>query len=300
MKSIEILVGISNSGKSTFAHQEWLKDPESTLIVNRDKIRELLFSYSEQSISEYYHRDDVYKLEKEVTKYENLLIKEGLNDDKRVIVDATHLALKYLKRFEFFNVPTTLKTFSIPLKDALERNSARNRSVDKNIIEKQWNRFNSLISVLEKEPLTFQTSKIELDAELPDCIIFDIDGTLAHMKDRSPYDWRRVDEDIVDRGVKNACRSAIDSDNYLVICTGRDAVCYNETQKWLEEHHIKYDSILMRPENDNRPDWIVKEEMWRVIAKNHNIVAIYDDREQVVQRARSLGLKVFQVEYNNF
>ena len=48
-----------------------------------------------------------------------------------------------------------------------------------------------------------------------------------------------------------------------------------------------------------RPDWVVKEEMWKNISKQYNIIAMYDDRLQVVRRARALGLKVFNVEYNN-
>ena len=49
-----------------------------------------------------------------------------------------------------------------------------------------------------------------------------------------------------------------------------------------------------------RPDWVIKEEMWRDLATRYNIVGMFDDRLQVVRRARALGLKVFNVEYNNF
>ena len=41
-------------------------------------------------------------------------------------------------------------------------------------------------------------------------------------------------------------------------------------------------------------------EVWEDIATRYNIVFIVDDRCQVVDYARSLGLKVFQVEYGNF
>ena len=56
---------------------------------------------------------------------------------------------------------------------------------------------------------------------------------------------------------------------------------------------------MIRNEKDMRPDWVVKEEMWKNISKQYNIIAMYDDRLQVVRRARALGLKVFNVEYNN-
>lgn len=65
--------------------------PQEYALVNRDKIRELLFGYTEETISEYYNRPDLSKLEKQVTIYEDTLIHEGLNLDKTVVVDATHL-----------------------------------------------------------------------------------------------------------------------------------------------------------------------------------------------------------------
>ncbi len=58
--------------------------------------------------------------------------------------------------------------------------------------------------------------------------------------------------------------------------------------------------MYIRPEGDQRPDWVVKEEMWRQITKDYHIRGMFDDRLQVVRRARALGLKVFNVEYNNF
>lgn len=64
MSKIILTIGISGSGKSTWAHTQWKKDPLNTIIVNRDKIRELLFGYTEISVSSLYSRKDLRKLEK--------------------------------------------------------------------------------------------------------------------------------------------------------------------------------------------------------------------------------------------
>ena len=40
--------------------------------------------------------------------------------------------------------------------------------------------------------------------------------------------------------------------------------------------------------------------MWRDISKSYNIELIYEDRNQVVRRARALDLKVAQVKYGNY
>jgi len=44
----------------------------------------------------------------------------------------------------------------------------------------------------------------------------------------------------------------------------------------------------------------VKEEMWRKIIETNYIVSMYDDRNQVVNHARSLGFTVCQVADGNF
>lgn len=299
---IKITIGVANSGKSTWAHQEWNKDPENTIIINRDKIRELLFSYTERSVYDYYKRSDFNKLEKRVTKYEDTLIYEALSNNKKVIVDATHLKKEYITRFEYWNVSLELVWFDITLKEALTRNISRDRKVSEDIIKKQYNRYVDLrknFSSYSFNPKSFKQNK-----NLPPCIIYDIDGTISKMKGRSPYDWDKVDEDFVISNVVTTIDWLADlsilNRPKVILCTGRDGKALDKTKQWLLSNSIYADKLYIRTEGDNRPDWIVKEEMWEEIASENYIVGMYDDRLQVVRRARALGLKVFNVEYNNF
>ena len=86
----------------------------------------------------------------------------------------------------------------------------------------------------------------------------------------------------------------------LIICTGRSVESSKSTLEWLFKHNISFARIYFRNKNDYRPDWVVKEEMWRDISKSYNIELIYEDRNQVVRRARALDLKVAQVKYGNY
>lgn len=298
--SLILLCGISNSGKSTFAATTVQDNPERYTRVNRDKIRELLYGYTEENVSEYYYRNDLNKLEKEVTKIEDTLIYEGLEAGKTVIVDATHLSKKYLERFKYWNVPVEIKVFDILLKEALIRNSDRNRKVEPKVIIKQYNKFVNLRENLDIDftPVT----DINTDRTLPDCIVFDIDGCLADNQGlRSPFDWSKVEEDI-------PIKSVVDTFNIysgikpLFICSGRDEVCREGTTRWLTNYLDLMGDIklLMRDKGDFRPDWIVKQEMAREINKTHYIEAWYDDRMQVTRHLRALGIKVFNVSHNNF
>jgi predicted kinase len=302
MNKIIVLIGCSNSGKSTWAHKQWEKNPQSTVIINRDKIRELLFSYTEDNVSEYYSRPDLSKLEKQVTKYEDTLINEALCEGKTVIVDATHLDVKYITRYEYWNKEIELVWFDVTLKEALTRNMSRRRQVDEAIITKQYVKYVNLRKELTS--YSFSPKIIKNNRNLPPCVIYDVDGTIAKMTDRSPYDWSRVGEDLM---IDSVCATIdwigdlkLEYRPKVIICTGRDGEALEDTERWLIQNNIYYDEIFIRAKGDMRADWIVKQEMWESISKDNYIIGMYDDRLQVCRRARNLGLKVFNVEYNNF
>jgi predicted kinase len=304
-KKLIITVGCSGSGKSTWTHREWLKNPNNIVIVNRDKIRELLFGYTETNVNEYYQRKDLNKLEKQVTKYEDTLINEGLCENKTVIVDATHLQEKYIKRFEYWNVLTEIIWFHIELEHVLILNKQRVRQVDEQIIKKQHFQFLQIYEKLKN--YKFSKTQIFNDFTKPNCWIFDIDGTLAHANGRNPYNETNVFNDLVDYSLVEIFRSlsSINIQNIeepLFFCSGRSEKCRKDTEKWLNYHiqDIVPYKLFMRKENDNRPDYVVKKEMYGEITKTNYIAGIFDDRLQVVRYARSLGLKVLNVEYNNF
>lgn len=301
MGKITITIGISGSGKSTWAHNQWKNDSLNIVLVNRDKIRELLFGYTEATIDLYYVDPNISKLEKQVTKYEDVLIHEALNEGKHVIVDATHLKKSYINRYKFWNVLVQIKVFDITIDEAVKRDSLRERKVGVDIIRKQYNDFSSL-ELNPNDLFIYPLEKITQDKNLSPVYLLDIDGTIAHINGkRSPYDWKSVGLDDLDTTLAPVIDAINKSENYkVIIVSGRDGICKAETIKWLSDHLVKYEEFHMRNENDMRPDWQIKEEIWRELAKKYNILALFDDRLQVVRRARALGLKVFNVEYNNF
>jgi len=150
-----LLCGMSNSGKSTYCSSTIHSNPNTHVRVNRDKIREMLFSYTEKDIYNYYHRTDIRSLEEMVTEVENKLIKHFLNFGKNVIVDATHLKAKYLNRFHMFDCEKEILMFDISLEEAKERNSKRERRVDEAILFKQYDDYQNIKIFLTKNNLKF-------------------------------------------------------------------------------------------------------------------------------------------------
>lgn len=114
--------------------------------------------------------------------------------------------------------------------------------------------------------------------------MFDIDGTLAVMSDRNPFDWKKVGNDSVDMFIAQMLMGYEDLNYRIVIMSGRDSVCRDETEKWLYKNRIPYDDLFMRAEKDYRKDSIVKEELfYNHVAPKYNVVAVVDDRPQVVR-----------------
>lgn len=135
-------------------------------------------------------------------------------------------------------------------------------------------------------------------------IIFDIDGTLATRDispgGRGPFDWDRVGEDTVNEPVMFIAKmlafaATVAGDISIVFFSGRDEQAKYPTEEWLEEHFRYSYHLMMRAEGDNRPDFVVKKEMLDRARMVYDIVAVFDDRNQVVDMWRSEGVTCMQV-----
>jgi predicted kinase len=306
---IKVLVGISGLGKSTYAQDI---STDNSIVISRDKLREMLFSYNESNIKDYYSRPDFGKCEQLVTKHLEELIHYNLSKNRDVILDATHLKLKYInqikKKFyytdiEFIDVAKEQGCFDIRhLQDlCIERDSQRTRQVGQVVITQQIRDYQQLLRDFDFKPYFANIEPILQDKSLPKAVIFDIDGTLALKGDRSPYNWGRVDEDDLNEWVVNLYKTVEKQGDYsLIICTGRDGICENITKGWLYINDFSYDEFHIRSEGNTEPDYVIKERMWRDIASRYYIECMFDDRNQVVDHARRLGLNVAQVNYGDF
>lgn len=299
-RKIILTIGCSGSGKSIWAAQTVQHNPERYVRINRDDVRNLLFGYNDKTINEYYHRIDIKQRERQVSRYIDTLIYDSLELDKVVICDNTHLKREYIVDYKKWNVPIELEFFDVGLQTALQYNNTRARRVDKNIIEKQYQQFKSLVASIKYKPLKLEPVVLKNDDMKESCYVFDIDGTLAHTDGRSPFDFYKVGLDLYDWPVGNIADALNKNQNSIIIATGREDVCEKETENWLKEFGIKYSKMYMRKEKDFRPDWLVKQEMAQNICKDYNIVAWIDDRLQVTRHLRMLGIKVLNVSHGNF
>lgn len=277
-------IGLPASGKSTWANQYVLDAPAGAVVrINKDTLRQMLHA----------GRWKGRKTESQIEAARDALIETFLTLGKSVIVDDTNFALVHQVRLAELatkhGATLRVERFETDVKTCIERDLKRPNSVGHKVINKMHMKY-----------LAKPTPAPAHDPYLPDAIIVDIDGTLAHMNGRSPYDYTKVIEDTVDPIVRSIVMAEEHRGCRILVVSGRKASCLIDTQAWLNEH-IRYDGLWMRAADDDRKDSIVKDEIFeREIAGKYNVRYVLDDRDQVVAMWRSKGLKVLQVADGDF
>ncbi len=87
----------------------------------------------------------------------------------------------------------------------------------------------------------------------------------------------------------------------IILLSGRMDTYRPQTESFLTKNSVPHSHLWMRAEGDMRKDSIIKREIYeREIAGKYNVLFVLDDRNQVVDMWRSLGLTVFQVAEGDF
>lgn len=278
MTKIHATLGLPGSGKTTYA-LNYIEE-HGGVRANRDEIRfELFGKYWGKGVDE-----------KKVSLRQDEIVAEALANGDDVWIDDTNLSPKakdHVARLaEEHGVEVIWHDFlDVPITECIANDLKRDRSVGEDVIRGMWDRY------LKPNP------PVNID-NLPECIIIDLDGTLALMGDRSPYEWHKVGIDTPNRMVVEYAKMC----QYpVIVLSGRDGSCRVETEKWLETHEIPYRELHMRTPDDQRKDWVVKNELLdRVMQRWHPILSI-DDRQQVVDNVwRANGIDCWQVAPGRF
>lgn len=277
MKAI-VTIGISASGKTTFA-KEWAKK-NNAIISNRDDLRFALTGAKDWS--EYKFNKHTETL---ITAIQHDTIDIAAAAKKDIIIADTNLNKTY--RDKLIEILTSvgyeveIKTFPITLEEAWRRDSLRTNGVGHHVIYKQYQQWLEYIERRKYEPSTSKAN----------AIIVDVDGTLASVGNRKPYDWDKVGLDTV-RPIVKQMVNAFSFTHKIIVVSGRDSICRDATKTWLLTNDIAFNQLLMRSEGDMRKDTIIKEEIfWNNIAENYNVEAVFDDRPCVVRMWHDIGIK---------
>ncbi len=134
-------------------------------------------------------------------------------------------------------------------------------------------------------------------------VIFDIDGTLADISERiyhikeKPKNWNAFHEGMAkDKAILSMVQLRnilYTSGVHIILCSGRNERHRPETVEWLSRQGINYHELLLRKDEDYRPDSVVKHELVQTLDKS-KILFVVEDRSRVVEMWRSEGLVCLQ------
>lgn len=292
-----ILIGISGSGKSTFAKQMLLSN-ERLIRVSRDEYRYMWRNTTVVS----------NKLESVITIRVSQDIEYYLNNGFDVIYDATNLIKRnvseIVEQFKYY-ADIEFVVFEVDVETCIQRDAARERKVGESTIRVQYNRFLELKKNFDFDAIPRQKKKYKNQNKMlskKEAICVDIDGTLADLGDRNPYQYGIMNDKIV-VPVRDVLQVFADVRPYceIIITSGREEKTRKDTETWLKQNKVPYSKLFLRKTGDNRRDASVKKEIYNTeILPYYNVNFVLDDRNQVVAMLRELGLTVFQVAEGNF
>lgn len=293
---ILVLRGLPSSGKTNYA----LSLSDTHTRVSRDDIRRALTGRTDKFTGD-------HEFEEKVAQVEEDLVRTYIRAGRSVVVDDTNLKAKYAKRWvqlaNTLGVEADVINFKVPLDELLRRNAKRFNKVPEEVIRDLYARFppKQWPEILTSTMQEHHKGRYVPNPNLPPTVTFDLDGTVAHMTGRSPYDPTRYHEDVIDENLLELAHYLKAAGVHVGILTGRSEEHREVCEEWLNDNGFPFDFLVMRPTGDTRKDGIVKVEMFREqVAPKYRVLLHLDDRDRVVEALRSIGVKVGQVALGDF
>lgn len=328
-----VTIGAPASGKSTYANTlSWSKYDK----LERDEIRMQICTSKEMQLISPLTTDKKRRYRKLDKQTRNIVERRVTDTITRrinartdnIILSNTNLTLKHrnalVKNLLNLGYEVEVRVFNPELDILLQRDKARTDSVGPNVVVEFWQRLQHQLYDIKdlsrlpnvtvffdshsnsKHSLIFNNGQL-----LDDCIIVDLDGTIAHNKidpvtgnrARGWYDNDVSGDEFDDVVFFMAYALSMKYNADIVFLTGRSVKAWQSSKEWLDKNLSKYGGLLhnkgyqlyARSMNDSRPDTEVKRDMYDTFidGRYDRVVAVFDDRPSVVGLWHDLGLKVF-------
>ncbi len=332
MRTLFILRGLPGSGKSTVAAEMIRKEPKRFMRINRDDLRSMVRGPGNNPHERDNDREDLMRM------FKDELVRMAFKNGYDVILYDTHLVPTTVKNLHQLaasvgDVKVIEKVISVSIEECIARDAKRTgfAHVGEKIIRDMARGagLDKGRKLYDKEsyyvprwtvggPGAAQKTRAS-DPSLPKAIMCDLDGTLALMGDRSPYDATDCDvKDHPNWPVINTVLAMYAKGHKILFMSGRSSKYRPETIRFIEKYcrierlvsdetgkvvitnndtsiPISYE-LHMRSEGDMRKDSIIKNELFAAhVEGKYDVEFVLDDRDQVVDEWRSMGLTCYQV-----
>lgn len=312
-----ILKGIPGCGKSTQAAEMIRKEPRRFVRINRDDLRRMCVGPGNNPHANGFAKEELVKRAKDALT--ELALAEGYD----VILDDTHLNGQTVKKLHLLaeshgDVKVVERFIDVDIRTCIERDSKRTglEHVGEDVIRRLAasagiHRGKVLANREAYYPGTSSNELVEREG-LPTAIMCDLDGTLAIVGDRSPYDATDCDlTDEPNQPVVECVLAMHAAGHSIIFMSGRDEKYRPETTRFIEAYCrvgnvvVPYELHMrgeLTPDRvDSRKDAIVKRELFDAFVRGkYNVLFVLDDRDQVVSNWRRMGLICFQVAPGRF
>ena len=287
-----LMRGVSGSGKTTYAKTL------NAERVSRDDIRAELTGRSDKFAGD-------SKFEAQVTRVQKERVRDLLIARKDVVIDDTNLidkhAVEWLNMAHDYGHAYDVLLADTSLDMARYRNATREDAVSESVIRRQWSRWVNIGEIHPTHPFVDWSMHVP-DPNKTRVFAVDLDGTLClNETGLSPYDPAHYPLDTPNPALLVVLDSLAAQRIPWVVTTGRDEEYRPVCEKWLYRHGLSPEAIFMRPAGDERRDDVVKAEMYnRHIRGTYDLMAVFDDRQRVVDMWRARGIPCFQVADGDF
>lgn len=292
-----MLQGLPASGKSTLAKK--MAEEYGFRVVSKDAIREVLASQGWKWSHEGEKRD--------VLPIRNANIEEALAQGISVISDDTNFAPEHEKVLEKlarrYNAEFVKMVVPCDVDECVKRDSGRGKKkVGEKVIKQMAAKY---LGYRDFQPVTQADRECPKDGTpLPPAIICDLDGTAALHNGRGPYEYFKCPTDVPEPVVRDILELFSKYKFYQILyLSGREAKdnVRELTAKWLADNGFPVGPLWMRAAGDMRKDRVVKAELFEANVRGYyDVKFVLDDRNQVVQLWREMGLKCLQVADGDF
>lgn len=291
---IRLYKGLPGCGKTTAARNLIAANPKTKFFrINNDEIAASITNLSKSQL----------------IKITETLLLQGMENGNYILIDNTNLSEERCKRYDElvlgWNTKNPGKQYKIVVEDLRqvplwvchERNSRRENPVPSGVITDMFQHH-----ILPTLPCA------KIDPDKKDCVVIDLDGTIAKRVGRGPFDHTKYLTDVPYWDIWNQIDAISKAFNLQkIFLTGRSDLGKEDTVKWLVDNFglVEADLILyMRDKHDLAThDYVFKENVaLNNILPSYNIKAWFEDRIRCVEMARyKLGVQaVYQVNEGNF